>query len=111
MFDFLFGNSQRIPLREKWEKIITSLNNDGRAIILKEKRSYIAWGCVDMFAKTVFSITDNEDGFIKIEWLSESFLGKHTLSWTFNEREMPEIMLIDIGMDIKNYWQSVYEKE
>ncbi len=106
MFDFLFGGSQRIPLREKWEKIITSLNNGGRAVILKEKKSYIAWGCVDMFAKTVFSITDNDDGFIKIEWQSDSYMGKHSLSWTFDERELPECMLLDIGMDINEYWKT-----
>lgn len=107
MFNYLFGQKKvLIPLRERYEAIIQALSNDGKAVIFKENKTSVSWGMANAFAKTIYTLKDNNEDYITITYSSESALfGSYFKEWIFSKQSSTEDILLKIGIDTLNLFQ------
>lgn len=107
MLSSLFGRKQvLIPLRERYETIIQSLSNDGKAIIFKESKTSVSWGMANAFAKTIYTLKDKGEDYITITYSSESALfSSFFKEWKFSKQLSSEDILYKIGIDTIKLFQ------
>lgn len=107
MFNSLFGqNKVLIPLRKKYSSIITGLSNNGKAVIFKEKKNLISWGMANVFAKTIYTLTDDGKDYFTIKYTSDSALfGSFAKEWKFSKELSHEEILLKIGIDTMELFQ------
>lgn len=107
MFNSLFGQKKVLtPLRERYETIIQSLSNDGKAIIFKESKTSVSWGMANAFAKTIYTLKDKGEDYIIITYSSESALfGSYFKEWRFSKQLNSDDILYKIGIDTIKLFQ------
>ena len=107
MFNSLFSQKKvLIPLRKKYSTIITALSNDGKAVIFKEKKNLVSWGMANVFAKTIYTLTDDGKDYFTIKYTSESALfGSFAKEWKFSKELSHEEILLKIGIDTMELFQ------